>query len=1018
MPKKTLVIRDFKSGLVFSTHGVDNPEDSLSRAGNVNVNRKNGVITLSGAFEKLQIPNNMTDAMENFVTPDCLFGFRGAGTFYFTSDYDNINPLTDGVNSAGTNGIYRFGEDVLTEHHPGSFGSWVGGKDKGSNRFIIGPKSETNNPTGYYVVASQQISAGLQGGSHNLYKRNGNRAAILHIYEEDLSNIGSISNDGSNNGWVVDIPMGLTGTGDGTAAIGSLGDSGAYGYNAISYTGHVDTQSFFPVYYFARGGLRVCDGSFNGRNSQILTIQYIQDPLDVFSEGQSSYHNFLYDNWVMTRHSFDKNELTANIGNGYYMGDKGLPAPQQFKCIREFKDSNSSLPYFNGTDLGIVHDSIHYLSLHESDEEGPFPQDKKSGGLNYFSSAAGDSWVGNNEVFDIVTSGGSPVEDPGVVCFGFGYESAGNVYLNRGWTLYASWVYKTGEESIPKEIDATIRNRIGVAISGETLGRRCSSGEDDTSFDAVALLPIVFVNIDKRRADPRIVGMRIYSKGIGASLANDSNISRTTNLLFEVDWWKGMRLGGSSTWTDWELRELDEANSACTTARVYSGGGSSGGEPIRDPLPEETFESFHGYSPDQIGKCFYKTAVVTNNRVYVGNVKFNDALYPDRIMMTQPGEFDTFIEGDAGMINVAVDDGDSIYHLEAYADRLLSFKKNIVHIINIQNADDPYLELSAKFAGVTSQCQVVATDKGVYWANSNGLFFYNGEEIVNLLEGLGFNYSDRDTQVSSSLVTDTVDQWSNIISNKEGDEPIVTYDPKNKDVIVMNQGRQYEEMMLNKGDQDVKYQLEVSAGHNWTAHDESGSDVIVIEQNGSIYRDYFEIRFSTDNEEEGMQLHLDNLQPLESGKTYIVTFVGVASGFSTSEAENFKIELGGAATLMRTSDHYFTAGLTGDSDWRTYYAIVTAGTTHNYFRIYHEPVNGKSGGELFRVNNISVSPYEDINQFDVGFVWNTEYNNLMQLFDKSFPHNDRGYIHGSGKSNPIIDAEGIPRIIDNVKYGA
>ena len=52
MPKEVLVIRDFVTGLVWTDHGPDNPENSLAYAGNIDVNRTFGVITLSAVIVK------------------------------------------------------------------------------------------------------------------------------------------------------------------------------------------------------------------------------------------------------------------------------------------------------------------------------------------------------------------------------------------------------------------------------------------------------------------------------------------------------------------------------------------------------------------------------------------------------------------------------------------------------------------------------------------------------------------------------------------------------------------------------------------------------------------------------------------------------------------------------------------------------------------------------------------------------------------------------------------------------
>ena len=70
----------------------------------------------------------------------------------------------------------------------------------------------------------------------------------------------------------------------------------------------------------------------------------------------------------------------------------------------------------------------------------------------------------------------------------------------------------------------------------------------------------------------------------------------------------------------------DDANSAQKSVMVWSAGGTEsdgsqyGGPLITEVLPEETFQSFHGYDEDEIGECYYKTAVTTQNTTGVKSI--------------------------------------------------------------------------------------------------------------------------------------------------------------------------------------------------------------------------------------------------------------------------------------------------------------------------------------------------------------------------------------------------------------
>ena len=132
-----------------------------------------------------------------------------------------------------------------------------------------------------------------------------------------------------------------------------------------------------------------------------------------------------------------------------------------------------------------------------------------------------------------------------------------------------------------------------------------------------------------------------------------------------------------------------------------------------------------------------------------------------------------------------ISDGDEIISLNATGEMVLQFKENIVHVINI-GKEYEFLETSVKYAGIRQPCQVVQTDKGIYWANKEGLWWYNGKNIVNVLKDRSV-VSTKATVVDAGVIEDTIGQWKNIISDKNDEQPVLAYDPINKDVIIMLQ---------------------------------------------------------------------------------------------------------------------------------------------------------------------------------------------------------------------------------------
>ena len=155
-----------------------------------------------------------------------------------------------------------------------------------------------------------------------------------------------------------------------------------------------------------------------------------------------------------------------------------------------------------------------------------------------------------------------------------------------------------------------------------------------------------------------------------------------------------------------------------------------------------TYETETGYPQDisSIGfegfSAGFKTAVLANRTVYAGNVNIKDkngvlTKKGDSMLKSQINKFDTFIYD--RVIDVSVNDGDEIIHLEEYADRILQFKKRKLHIINVSQ-DIEFLEDTFIHKGVKNSAQVCKTDFGIAWVNHSGVYLYDGERVVNLFE--------------------------------------------------------------------------------------------------------------------------------------------------------------------------------------------------------------------------------------------------------------------------------------------
>jgi len=169
----------------------------------------------------------------------------------------------------------------------------------------------------------------------------------------------------------------------------------------------------------------------------------------------------------------------------------------------------------------------------------------------------------------------------------------------------------------------------------------------------------------------------------------------------------------------------------------------------------------------------YKTGVVANRKLYVAAPQIVDNfgnidIKSDAMMKSHVNRFDTFTTD--RMVEASVQDGDRIVKLEEYADRILQFKENKLHIINISQ-DIEFLEDTLEHRGISNPNAATKTDIGIAFLNKYGAFLYNGKETIDLLQKQGRRLIREDT-------------WAGFIS----DVPSVSYLPKSKKIIFCDCG--------------------------------------------------------------------------------------------------------------------------------------------------------------------------------------------------------------------------------------
>ena len=267
--------------------------------------------------------------------------------------------------------------------------------------------------------------------------------------------------------------------------------------------------------------------------------------------------------------------------------------------------------------------------------------------------------------------------------------------------------------------------------------------------------------------NPRASGARLYYE----DTTNDAGVLYQ---LLEIDFQHGCKKADSEAFTDW-VTSVANKTASCPTdaAKAYASRTGSNAFIFANPPKAFTYELNTGYPPDVNIHARYKTAVISNRRLYAGNIYQSGKVNGDRMISSPVNKFDILPEYGSHIIDVTQGDGDEIVKLEAYADRLLQYKKRTLYIINIGGGlGEEFLESQHRNMGVENPSQTCMTEYGVAWVNSNGVFLYDGQEITDL------------TLNKLKMTHTTANERSRALNVTESNIPLIGYHPDNKWLIV------------------------------------------------------------------------------------------------------------------------------------------------------------------------------------------------------------------------------------------
>jgi hypothetical protein len=277
------------------------------------------------------------------------------------------------------------------------------------------------------------------------------------------------------------------------------------------------------------------------------------------------------------------------------------------------------------------------------------------------------------------------------------------------YEFYQSFIYDDNQESLP------VKMGDGDDTTNLDVGTHTAAGGKSLRISVYADLAY----------SGRISGARVYIR--------KQNTDDDLTLLVDIDIIKGIRTSLDGNHNNWTYE----------TGKGYYVIGDATGNSVTPNI--DTYTTINGFSPDvkyvSIGRLgeSYKASVVAGRRTFIANVRTFGSTgeierFGDRIMYSEVNKFDTFLPHN--FIDVSKGDFGEYTALEVFADRLLAFKHNLVHIINISSPSSSgwYLEDTIKYHGVSFPYSVTRTEFGVAWVNEAGCFLYDGNKVVNLIE--------------------------------------------------------------------------------------------------------------------------------------------------------------------------------------------------------------------------------------------------------------------------------------------
>jgi len=780
MPKQFLNINDFGRGI----NTVKNPRDltvgEVVESDNFDISNR-GELRPRGLFKTAT--NGSAVTLQSNTVPSHTASINpGRGLFYFEADdptvVRGVSITATGSTSNPTSGADGSGHYALVFN--GGNKIFIDESDFWTSNNIIPETLPARikvtgslNNDGVYTVVNKLSRANGQtivgsDGSTTMLTMGGNIDNCLLVLAEN-----TIQDENVADNTVVNI--GATGfVGDNFLALGNLDDgkvdvyadsSDAFDTNAIKLTTEENslTSSEF-VFYYADNVLRTADGQFANK-SEPKWFGKINRQQFVYFEGGSS--------------SNPSTNISRSLPNQFYERSVSLNAPTsaQFTEIGDIDGSNE----FSSNGLGWG------LSVGEASGEGlwekvtyefacSFIYDKNQESLLKVYDTTFTPTNGLKELYFNVYADQDVLEATGVLADKTGGYGAGVTAIRTD-----------GNSAITHfPVGSRVLDAFGRHI-GDVESHTDHGGDITINFRALTNFGVSDnSNLHKEETYPdRVSGGRIYIR--------ETETNNDWILFADIDITKGVRATLNGDYKPWvqdladgagvqNFRITSSTNTTTANRGFHATTPASNYFILKHKAPSlDTYASINGFPQSTRQISFgdagtgYKTATVCNRRAFVANVLYNDGAlasedefdhFGDRIMFSEIGKYDTF--PNTNFIDVTVGDGEDYVKLENYSDRLLAYKQRTLQILNIASPSPAnwFLEDTVEFGGIANPYSICKGEAGVVWANLNGLFLYNGSQVINLLEG----------KISAN-------EWATFCANKE---MTLGYEPKEDQVIIID----------------------------------------------------------------------------------------------------------------------------------------------------------------------------------------------------------------------------------------